>query len=732
MRVSYRLSLALLAAPLLAATPPVEPYKIPALETVTIDGNPVEWTVAGRTDRSFHIDVLGEADPRPASNPNLSPSVRLAWTPRGLAALYLVHDTTPTESDNIAALGEKDSVELMISDPAHPQQVVQFVIAPGMDPAHRQRRTTLRDYRTDKSHPLTPTIEAASAKTADGYIVEALVPWSDLGLTPALGTRLGMQVVVSDVFAPGQKIRYRWSSTDLAYNNVAFHQPLILADTASDPITLAVRGDYQGFRRYRIGINSNDTQPRKITLQDEAGKELAALAYTGGRAHMDLPYPTAPLGPLTVCADGKVVTHLTPGPAPSRSAALNDLKLVCSSCAFCGSILPTPDVADPFAAEDLLGVYTLSTRYFDAQYNEVTTASKPGRYAAVVHLAGAAGLSTDRIFTLYRYPEKIGWRDPLELSAKDLTFPKEFGIAPAVTARQSTVILDAFKRNLFFNLERRDDGAILLAGLAETAADAPPFVSRTDPGAVNDVYIHTLRQKLDITPSYRYLEHLPPNYAADKDARFPLIIFLHGSGERGDDLNTVKRTGLPAYLARHPEFPAVVISPQCPLGEWWHPLEIHDLIDQALVKYRIDPDRIYMTGLSRGGFGTWSYATWYPSSLAAIVPICGIGDPKDMARLKSLPTWVFHGEADRVVPIGPDRECVEALKAAGAKCNLPPTPASTTTPGPKLTIPPRFIPGFWASPASLINRLTLPGSDAPRQLTAGSHEWSLTVPAPLP
>lgn len=670
----------LVAAPLIAASTtaperPADACMIPPLDVFTVDGNPGKWTVGG-VERGFRIDVLGEATQHPACDANPAPSVRLAWTPRGLAALIRVHDTTPTESDRAESLWEKDSVELMVSDSAHPRQLIQFVITPGMEPAHPQLRSHLHDHRADKSNPQTPAIEAASAKTSDGYLVEALIPWTDLQLTPAIGTRLGIQVKVNDALLTGQRICYRWRPTDAAYNNAAFHQPLILADTASDPVSFAASGDYQAFRRYRVRINSTGNSRRKIVLQDDGGRELAAIAHAGGRAHIDLPFPTGPgLGAITVLADGKPVTRFTPDPPASRSEALDQLKIRCSGFAFSGTAFPAIDFEDPIAAEDILGDYTVTTRYFEARLNEVVSAEAPGRYAAALHIAGAGGLVADRIYTLYRFPADVGRRDALEFAGKDLALPREFGITPAVATRQSAALFGALNRTLFNDLARSDDGAILLAGLAETPADAPAFVSRTDPSSINSIYIHALKKKLGLATSYPYLEYLPPDYATAKGARFPLVIFLHGSGERGDELNIVKRVGLPVYLASHPEFPAVVLCPQCPRGAVWKPAEINELITQALAKYRIDPDRIYMTGVSMGGFCTWSYATWYPQRLAAIVPVCGIGDPKDMVRLKSVPTWAFHGEVDPVVPIGRDRECVDALSAAGGDVQF------TTYPG---------------------------------------------------
>ena len=687
----------LLAAPLFAADPapalqkrterespdsPTTRIKIPPFESLTLDANPQKWSTAG-----FRVDVLNEADPHPGSDQNLPPSLRLAWTLKGLAIFVQVHDTTPDEADKIESLWEKDSVEFVLSDPAHPGQILQFLVAPGMDPTHPKLRTYLHDFRHDQTTPAKPTIEAASTKTPDGYILEALIPFANLNLDGKLGTRLGFQINVTDSLPGGQKAHYRWGTAELSFKSDAPHHPLILADAPSEPVTYAMDGNYQAFRRYRVRICSTEKQPQKLSLQNNSAKEIAALQYTGGRDCIDLPYPevtftdtagkfdfsglNAFLTHLTLLADGKSVAQLAPAQPPSRQEAAEQLRIRCSGYAFSGTTLPTFDLEDPIAAEDLLGSYSITTRYFDAHLNQVTSAQNPGPYAAVIHITGThiasdkGPISADRIFTLYRYPEKIGRRDTLEFTAQDLALPKQFGIRPAVVATQSATILETFKRNFLNDLSRSDDSAILLAALAATAEGEPPYVDRTSPASLNAICIHDLRKKLGLPAAYKYLEHLPPNYAADKETKFPLIIYLHGSGERGDNLNALKANGLVAYLEKHPDFPAVVLSPQCPRNTWWQPTQVNDLIDAALAQYRVDPDRVYLTGLSMGGYGTWAYAAWYPEKLAAAVPICGIGDIKDVARLKNLPLWAFHGEADSVVPCPPDRACADALKALG-------------------------------------------------------------------
>ena len=172
---------------------------------------------------------------------------------------------------------------------------------------------------------------------------------------------------------------------------------------------------------------------------------------------------------------------------------------------------------------------------------------------------------------------------------------------------------------------------------------------------------HEMQRKVDV--SLKYLLYLPKDY--DTKESWPLMLFLHGAGERGDDLDRVKLHGPPKLIAKGKDFPFVVASPQCPGNHWWEPVALTGLLDEIVEKYKIDKDRIYVTGLSMGGFGTWSLAAQSPERFAAIVPICGGGEPVKAKLLPSLPTWVFHGAKDPIVPIARSEAMVEALKKAG-------------------------------------------------------------------
>lgn len=165
-----------------------------------------------------------------------------------------------------------------------------------------------------------------------------------------------------------------------------------------------------------------------------------------------------------------------------------------------------------------------------------------------------------------------------------------------------------------------------------------------------------------------YLLYLPKDY--DKQNSWPMMLFLHGAGERGDDLELVKKHGPPKLIAEGKDFPFIVVSPQCPKDVWWQPSELAALLDDISGKYKVDADRIYVTGLSMGGFGSWALAGYAPQKLAAIAPICGGGETFWTKRFAHLPVWAFHGAKDTAVPLERSEAMVAALKKNGGDPKL--------------------------------------------------------------
>jgi predicted peptidase len=210
--------------------------------------------------------------------------------------------------------------------------------------------------------------------------------------------------------------------------------------------------------------------------------------------------------------------------------------------------------------------------------------------------------------------------------------------------------------------------AVGLAGMIATAA--PPAQPNTDMQTAK-----VFKFKKVSHAKVNYLLFLPKGYHASADKRWPLLLFLHGAGERGSDVWKVATHGPPKIVARDPNFPFIVVSPQCPEGEVWSTDQLLGLLDSVMKKLKVDAGRVYLTGLSMGGYGTWDLGLSHPERFAAIVPICGGGQIINILlaqgakaqALRSLGVWAFHGGKDPVVPLEESQRLVERLKKVGVQ-----------------------------------------------------------------
>jgi len=201
---------------------------------------------------------------------------------------------------------------------------------------------------------------------------------------------------------------------------------------------------------------------------------------------------------------------------------------------------------------------------------------------------------------------------------------------------------------------------ILLA--AALVWGTPALLRASDAAEANQRECNLAR---NVEVKMQYLLYLPEDY--DQQDAWPLMLFLHGAGERGDDLQMVKKHGPPKLIEAGRPFPFIVISPQCPRDRRWNAFELARLLDEIVEKYKVDEQRVYVTGLSMGGFGTWALAAYQPGRFAAIAPVCGGGDPTLVRLYDPVPAWVFHGAKDSVVPIERSEEMVEAFKKRGTE-----------------------------------------------------------------
>ena len=188
----------------------------------------------------------------------------------------------------------------------------------------------------------------------------------------------------------------------------------------------------------------------------------------------------------------------------------------------------------------------------------------------------------------------------------------------------------------------------------------------------------TFRWKSKRTGDMPYLLHLPKGYSPHARYRWPLLVFLHGAGERGRNVQRVAIHGPMSLVKEGTNFPFIIVAPLCPAGERWKNDSLSLLLDHVTKKYRVDESRVYLTGISMGGYATWNLAIDHPERFAAIAPICGGGslislvlaqhyETNRLTQLKQVGVWAFHGGKDNIVPAEESDRMVSALKKLDVK-----------------------------------------------------------------
>ncbi|MDD6800401.1 MAG: dienelactone hydrolase family protein [Firmicutes bacterium] len=171
-----------------------------------------------------------------------------------------------------------------------------------------------------------------------------------------------------------------------------------------------------------------------------------------------------------------------------------------------------------------------------------------------------------------------------------------------------------------------------------------------------------------------YILTTPTGFDPAKES-LPMIVFLHGAGERGNNIDSVKAHGVPKHFSADPDYRGlrvITLSPQCPDNVVWTclPLEVMSLVKEKAAELNADPARISLTGLSMGGFGTWELGSLYPDFFCALGPVCGSGSPLNAHKLVKLPIWAFHGDLDDCVPCWRSSEMVNAVNKLGGNAQL--------------------------------------------------------------
>ena len=628
--------------PLLVTLMQTQPISIPRIEldNLTFSASPaassaepnVDWTKAG-----LPITVFQAEGPFLPSR-EFSARARLGWSHE--AMLMHVDVTAPhvTEWPDPDRLYEGDSVEFMFRRPGTDQQLFQAVVSPGTSSSHREARVRLFDYRApEQRQAVRPEAFVSRTISKNGYGLTIALPWSLIGAQPNPGELVGAKVTVNHVEPGRLRSRLTWTGND--NRNDFWNPPVVRLDETSgepNPLQAWVTWDdnlvdgaaylmsTSGKAGAPVVFTSSDGHQSRATLLKDGDRSVAQIRIAG-------PRPGEALPSFTVGAVEETVQAVVPdiqalrlsrfrsgASSESGSRGSPTTALSARPAIFTTSEFPPTGYPDIRYIEKLVGPVQLKTAFFNAAGDQVSRADQPGRYIAKVDAQNSEASFTSYL-TLFRSPD--GWQGET----------KDVRIACA-----------AFEGKL-------------------GPGSRPDAVRKADQDA-----IHAVRKRLGTEIKYEYIINLPTGYQAGSDRRWPLIVYLHGSGGGEDKAWATARDGdgPMGYGRRTPDFPFVTVALRSHGG--WFPPAVEDVIDEVSTKYSIDSSRIYLMGFSMGGFGTWATAYDRPDRFAAIAPVAaGGGDASLMPLLKGVPAWIFNGGDDQVTPARAARGAVEELKQEG-------------------------------------------------------------------
>jgi len=444
------------------------PFDVPRVDNVTIDGRFDDWN-----DGGFRVVMLTSVDGRALPKTDLDATFRLGWNSDGLLVALTVHDDVHFEHASQGDLWRLDSIEMFLAPEPGADDFVQVVVAPGMDRKHPEVRYSLIGYGgLAGSDELGLTV--ARAKTTTGYRLEALLPWSNIAVQPALGRVVGFQLWITDADGVTQNFVATWyPGEDTSKDATQMHRLRLASDASPTASVIRAHGSYDLDRmRTDITIVASDDQAGKAVAILEGDKTVARSRLEpdeSGRvmARFRFPPPIGkPSGQYTVVIDEKTVEKVDlPNFDRQRAEAFLFAGPTARPSVFSGE-LPEVRFERPLWLEALIGPYQIKTTYYDSEYNVVTGAQEPGRYAAVAEIVTESGQTYRRFLTLCCLPAPLGW------SARVLDAPLAFGPALGVDAQAVAThpgaVADLVNGQLRASFNRSTGVAVLLAGLGQS------------------------------------------------------------------------------------------------------------------------------------------------------------------------------------------------------------------------------------------------------------------------
>jgi len=637
-------------------------FDVPRIDGITIDGQQDDWQNAG-----LSVEVMTSVEGWVMPVSDLDCRFSLGWDERGLLVLIQVRDGSFMEAGDIEKLYEGDCVELYLADKRGGKQMMQAVIAPGMASNQSKLRYHLYDYRRDevlKAKPLTLT--AARRKTPNGYVMEVLLPWANIGVTPEVGREVAFQMFCDDYDIAERLFNAVWYPSVGTFQDSKRTHRIRLTEKPGPACSAVARGFVRGDDAWFSLVAASRLTGKVVSARFD-GKELTTgkLTEYGGRSYAclkaTLPPDADEASRFEIMVDGVPLEPVTLLDLEGeRCEQALPLGFTFAPFCFSGDGLPPGVFRDAARVQRLLGPHEVKVTYYDAEFHAVTSAPKPGRYGAIVEIVPRFHPPMLRYYTLFRTEGDVKWKET-ELSLQ-FKLPPNIGLDPAVVHRESESVDELVRNTLLGMLAQSEASAVWLAWLGEQDAVAPPATDRNGCRAANARWLHELKRRNGLLLPLKYLASLPGNIEKKSARKWPTILYLHGSGGRGLPVAALNGTSGVFQPRKHKPDTFIIIAPRCPQNRWWSIPALEDLLAEVMDKYPIDKGRIYVTGESMGGFATWELAAAHPDRFAAIAPICGGGDPREAELIKDLPTWVFHGAKDRGVLPERSREMVNALR----------------------------------------------------------------------
>jgi CubicO group peptidase (beta-lactamase class C family) len=478
-------------------------FDVPRLDGITVDGAAGDWN-----DSGFRVAVLTDTQGVQKHPADFDASFRLGWDEQGLLVLLKVTDNVFVEHDDPAMIWLWDSVELFLAEEVREDaDYFQAAIGPGVADSQPALRQKVYDLRVDRDDTEL-TIEAARSVIDGGYLLEARLPWANLGFSPTTGDVVGFQVFVNDVDEKATdfagRFQLQWYSRWTQHGSEWMHK-VRLADAPSPATLVTARGAYYDRGATRLFAAADPSLEGASLAVYDGDREIGSQKLTSvrERCQAEIVLPTPPRGQvypaLDLRVDGKSVgaSHVRTENKTAEDMVFFDTLAFESYC-FTSSTFPRCDFRYPRQARDVLGSYQIRTTFYDNNYNEVGHADHVGRYGAVVEVIPEEGATIRRNVTLVRVPVEIEefWAQTIQDPQANLLFPKAYGI-DAETARASQQIIGLHLQNLLLNSLRDDpETAILLAQLYDgpTAAFPTPLDGQLYYG--NRAWWNTLLRKL--------------------------------------------------------------------------------------------------------------------------------------------------------------------------------------------------------------------------------------------